>query len=237
MNRTVTAILLIAAAVLTNAAFTALGTVFNYPDVLKEPVEEILARFRDSQGFVMGWFSLLALSAALFAPIAIEVGRLSKHRAMRIAVPVGVAAAVVQVIGLARWPLLVPGFAAGALSGDPEQAAAARESFELAHLALGTFVGETLGYLLTAVWTALVLVALGRALAGWWFTALGAVSAVLIFVGVFSPLALPFVDFANLVGYIAWSLWLVVFAVLLLRGRTATPIGVEARPTSAAMVD
>ena len=68
MNRKLTAVLLIAAAVLTNAAFTVLGTVFNYPDVLKEPVEEILAAFRASQTAVTVWFAVLALSAALFAP-------------------------------------------------------------------------------------------------------------------------------------------------------------------------
>jgi hypothetical protein len=43
MSRKVTATLLITAAVLTNAAFTVLGMVFNYPDVLKQPVEEVLA--------------------------------------------------------------------------------------------------------------------------------------------------------------------------------------------------
>ena len=68
----------------------------------------------------------MALSAALFAPIAVGVGRLSDHPAMRAAVPVGIAAAVVQVIGLARWPLLVPGYAADAASADPAVAAAAR---------------------------------------------------------------------------------------------------------------
>ena len=49
MNRTLTAVLLLAAAVLANAAFTGLGTVFNYPDVLKEPAADILAAFRASQ--------------------------------------------------------------------------------------------------------------------------------------------------------------------------------------------
>ena len=154
MNRKLTATLLIAAAVLTNAAFTVLGTVFNYPDVLGEPVEDILAAFRANQTTVVAWFAVMALSAALFAPIAIGVGRLSTHRAMRIAVPVGIAAAVVQVIGLARWPVLVPGFAADAASSDPTIAAGARDSFLLAHRVLGTVVGETLGYLLTAAWTA-----------------------------------------------------------------------------------
>jgi hypothetical protein len=136
---------------------------------------------------------------------------------MRIAVPVGIAAAVVQVIGLARWPLLVPGFAADAASSDPAVAAGARDSFLLAHRLLGTVVGETLGYLLTAAWTLLVLIAVGRWIARRWFTALGAVSAVLILAGVLTPLHLPVVDTANFIGYVLWSVWLVIFAVLILR--------------------
>ncbi|MGV1007171.1 MAG: DUF4386 family protein [Dermatophilaceae bacterium] len=217
MTRKLTASLLITAAVLTNVAFTVLGMVFSYPDVLKEPADAILTSFRASQGAVTAWFLVLALSAALFAPIAIGVGRLSDHRAMRWAVPVGVAAAVVQVVGLLRWPLLVPRYAADAVSADPSVAQAARDSFGAAHRILGTFVGETGGYLLTAAWTVLVLVALGRTLAGRWFTALGAVSAVLILAGVLSPLGLPVIDTLNFVGYVLWSVWLVTFGVLLLR--------------------
>jgi len=68
-----------------------------------------------------------------------------------LAVPVGVAAAAVQVIGLLRWPLLVPSYAADATSPDPTVAAAARDSFTTAHHLLGNVAGETLGYSLTAV--------------------------------------------------------------------------------------
>ena len=211
-----TATLLIAAAVLTNVAFTALGSIFNYPDVLGEPAEEILAAFRASQAAVVAWFSVLALSAALFAPIAVGVGRLSTRNAMRAAVPVGVAAAVVQVIGLSRWPLLVPGFADRALSPDPGVAATARDSFLLAHRLLGVLMGETLGYLLTAAWTVLVLLALDRWFAPRWFTVLGVVSAVLILTGVLPALQVPGIDL-NFAGYVLWSVWLLVFAVLILR--------------------
>jgi hypothetical protein len=217
MNNKLTATLLITAAVLTNAAFTVLGMVFNYPDILGERVDDILAAFRASQATVVAWFTVMALSAALLIPIAIGVGRLSSRRAMRIAVPVGIAAAVVQVIGLARWPLLVPGFAADAASSNPATAAAARDSFMLAHRILGTVVGETFGYLLTAAWTMLVLIALGRTIAPRWFKALGAVSAVLILAGVLDPLQLPVVGLANFVGYVLWSAWLVIFAILILR--------------------
>jgi len=215
MNRKATAALLVTAAVLMTVAFTALGTVFNYPDVLKEPAGDVLAEFRASQAAVIGWFAVLAGSAALFAPIAVGVGRLSARPAMRLAVPVGIAAAAVQVIGLLRWPILVPGFAADAANPDPAVAAAARDSFGTANRLLGTVIGETLGYVLTAAWTLLVLVAVGRGIAGRWFTALGAGSAVLVLAGVLSPLDLPGIDLANFAGYILWSIWLVAFAVLI----------------------
>jgi hypothetical protein len=235
MNRKLTAVLLMAAAVLTNAAFTVLGSLFKYPDVLKEPVADILASFRDHQGEVTFWFAVMAVSAALFAPIAIGVGRLSTHWAMRLAVPAGIAAAVVQVIGLSRWPLLVPGFAADAASTDAATAAHGRESFETAHFILGNVIGETLGYTFTAAWTLLVLVALHRTLAGRWFTALGAVSAILIVAGVLSPLDLPIIDTANFVGYVLWSVWAIAFAVLLLvrRPRTTMTTSREAALTQA----
>ena len=100
----------------------------------------------------------------------------------------------------------MPGYAA---DGDTD-------AFRTASDILGTAIGETLGYLLTAVWTALVVVALGRQFAGRWFAALGLVSAALVFVGVFSPLELPVVDTANFFGYVLWSLWLIAFGVVIL---------------------
>jgi Domain of unknown function (DUF4386) len=216
MQPKLTACLLIVAPILTNAAFFALGSLFNYPDVLNEPVDEVLGAFRDSQGSVAAWFVVLACSAALLAPIAIGVGRLSGSRAMRAAVPVGIVAAVVQVIGLLRWPILVPGFAADAASVNPDVARAARDSFTTASNLLGTVVGESFGYVLTAAWTLLVVIAIGRDLAGRWFQILGAASAALIFVGVLSPLELPVIDTANFGGYILWSVWLISFGLVIL---------------------
>lgn len=218
-RRFVTPALLVGGAVLANVAFTWLGSAFNYPDVLKEPAAEVLVRFRDNRTEVVAGFVTLALSAALLAPIAVAVGRLSGHRLMRVAVPVGIAAAVVQVVGLSRWFLLVPGWADDALSPDPAVAAAARDAFVTANQVLGNLIGETFGYLLTAAWTLLVVLALGRGFAGAWFAALGTAAAVLVLGGVLSPLDLPLVDTANFLGYVLWSLWLVAFAAVLLRGR------------------
>jgi hypothetical protein len=230
MTRRHTAILLILAAVLANVGFTALGSIFNYPDVLDEPAGKVLASFRDHEGAVSGWFSILALSAALLAPIAVGVGRLSSTRAMRIAVRIGIAAAMVQVIGLMRWPILVPGYASDAASGNAGVASAARDSFTTASDILGTGLGETLGYLLTATWTVLVIVALGRRFAGRWFQVLGAVSAALVLAGVVSPLGLPVIDTANFVGYVLWSVWLIAFAVVILVQERRRAVPSQATP-------
>jgi hypothetical protein len=236
MNPRLTASLMILAAVLANVAFTALGSTFNYPDVLDEPAGQVLASFRADETAVSAWFSVLALSAALLAPVAIGVGRLSSDRVMRIAVKVGIAAAAVQVVGLMRWPILVPGYASDAASGSPDVAAAGRDSFTTASDILGTGIGETLGYLLTATWTVLVIVALGRRFAGRWFVGLGAVAAALVVAGVLSPLDLPGIDTANFAGYVLWSIWLIAFAVVVLvrerRAAASRPASPRAAVTS-----
>jgi Domain of unknown function (DUF4386) len=215
--RRVAAVLMVVAVVLANVAFLGLGSVFNYPDILQEPADEILAEFRDDEATIITLFTLLAISAALLAPIAILLGRLAGNELGRWSIGVGIAAAVVQVIGLSRWPLIVPFLA------DREDT----DAFETIHTVLGQVIGETFGYLLTATWTVLIIYALGQHLAGRWFTYLGLVAAALIAVGVLVPLDVPGTDFANFLGYILWSVWLIVFAVLVWRRRS--PVDVPVR--------
>ena len=50
MNPKLTATLLILAAVLANVGFTALGSIFNYPDVLDEPAGDVLAVLPRARG-------------------------------------------------------------------------------------------------------------------------------------------------------------------------------------------
>ena len=213
--RRVVIVLIVLAVVLANAAFIGLGSVFNYPDILQESADEILVEFRADEGAIIALFITLALSAALLAPIALLLGRLAANERGRWSIRVGIAAAVVQVIGLLRWALIVPFLA------DREDT----DAFETVHTVLGTVVGETFGYLLTATWTVLIISALGERLAGRWFSFLGYGAAALIAVGVLVPLDVPGADFANFVGYILWSIWMLAFATLIWRqpGRVDDP--------------
>ncbi len=211
-----TAALLIAGAVVVNVAFAGLGRVFDYPDVLGQPPADVLVRFHQNQWTVGALFLVLAAGAALLAPIAIGISRLGDSPALRMSRTVGIAAAVAQVAGLLRWPVIVP-FLAGE-SPDAQNA----EVFHALNLVLGTTVGETIGYALTATWTVLVCVGLRRVLLGRALTALGLVAATLIAIGTVAPLGVPMAGPATFVGYVAWSAWLVAVAVaLLIRRRSA----------------
>ena len=190
--------LLIAAAVGANAAFAGLAAVFDYPDVLNRPAAEVLDSFNANQPAVPLLFLLLAAAAALLAPISIGLaGRTPDSRAARLIVGFGIAAGAVQVIGLLRWPLVVP------FLSDPA-------TLRTLSTVLGTIIGETLGYLLTAAFTIAVvrgLPGLHRAVSG-----LGLVSAGLIAAGVLVPLEVPGADLANFAGYLLWSAWLIALA-------------------------
>jgi Domain of unknown function (DUF4386) len=153
-TRRLAAATMAAAALLAIAGFTVLGSVFEYPQILESPTADILELYRRHQGAVMAWFGALMVGAALLAPAGILLGRLAGGGRGRWIAGLGVAAAAVQVIGLSRWVLLVPGISRDAL--DPARTAAAHHSFELAHTWLGSVLGETIGYALTATFTVLV---------------------------------------------------------------------------------
>ena len=201
-TRRLAAAAMAAAALLAIAGFTALGSVFEYPQILKSPTAEILGLYRRHQGAVTAWFLVLVISAALLAPAGMLLGRLAGGSRGRWIARLGVAAAAVQVIGLSRWVLLVPGISSDAT--DPARTADAQRTFELVHTWLGTVLGETIGY----------------------------ASAGLIATGVLVPLGLAAATLTNFAGYVAWCLWLIARAVILWRApSTAARPGADgARP-------
>jgi hypothetical protein len=92
------------------------------------------------------WYGFM-LTAVLLAPLAVLLGQvLARDRleVVPVATTVGVLAAVVQFVGLARWPFLVPALAR--TYEDPTSSSATREAtavvFDSFHRYLGVAVGE-----------------------------------------------------------------------------------------------
>jgi hypothetical protein len=209
-----------AAASLAIAGFTALGSIFDYPAILKAPTGEILDAFRNQQTAVTVWFLALMISAALLAPIGVLLGRVAAGPLGKWITGIGLAAGAVQVIGLSRWVLLVPGVSADATVSS--ETADAHRTFQLLHTWLGTVLGETIGYALTATFTVLVVIATSGSIAPRWLGWLGYASAALIVTGVTVPLGLSVAGVSNFIGYVAWCAWLIAMAVILWRPRMTT---------------
>ncbi len=215
------------AALLAIAGFTALGSIFEYPQILEEPTADILSLFREHQGAVTGWFLVLVLSAAMLAPAGLLLGRLTGGSLGRWVAVVGVGAALVQVVGLQRWVTLVPGISEDAL--DPARRAAAEDRFETLHVVLGKVIGETIGYALTATFTVLVVVALRRRGLPQWLALLGYAAAALIATGVVIPVLEP-AGLTNFAGYVLWCVWLLAVAGVLVRKPGGAQHPAPARP-------
>jgi hypothetical protein len=157
---TAAALLLIAVPFAFNAAFARLAARFDYPDVLRRPTTEVLAKFRaGGTPLVLTWWAF-ALTAVALAPLAVLLsGAIDDADAtlLTVATTIGVLAALVQFLGLIRWPFLVPYLARA--DADPQSSEARREAVDVVFQAfnryLGVAVGEHLGYALTGAWTTL----------------------------------------------------------------------------------
>ena len=219
--------LLIGLPIAFNVFFFLLGRLFEYPAILRSPAGEVLSRFH-AGGLTLKlvWYGFM-LTAVLLAPLAVLLGQVLARDELDIvpvATTIGVLAAVVQVLGLARWPFLVPALAR--TYEDPNSSPATREAaavvFDSFHRYLGVAVGECLGYLFTGAWTVLVGVAMLQSSAfepwlAWPGIAIGLllVAGSLEFVGRFEEKGWTLAGAIIPIAYIAWSLWLVVSGLVL----------------------
>jgi hypothetical protein len=218
---TIAGLLLVAVPLAFNAAFALLAARFDYPDILRQPTTEVLAKFRaGGTPLVLTWW-VFALTAVLLAPLVVLFARaVADADAMLLAVAttLGVLAALVQFLGLVRWPLLVPYLAR--VDADREATDARREAidvvFQSANRYLGVAVGEHLGYALTGAWTTLAGIALTQtAAAPDWVGVPGIVIGPVLmlcsleFIGTHEPTGWKVAERLTPIAYIAWSLWLV----------------------------
>jgi hypothetical protein len=223
------AILLIAVPIGFNVAFFELGRVFDYPNILRKESDEILRRFAaGGSGLLLRWEALLLSALAVLpmaALLAVVLGAAPSLTAPSIVI--GAAAAIVQALGLVRWPFVVPELARRYIAAEGPDSEATRRTIELTfatlHRLLGVGVGEHLGYLLTGMWTLLIAASiLSTAVLPGWLGVIGLPIGVAILIGILEfvgpnekdgwPLAGTIVPIA----YIAWSLWLIALGVFLL---------------------
>jgi Domain of unknown function (DUF4386) len=224
----VAGVLLVALPLAFNALFFGLARLFDYPAVLRHSVGAILTRFHaGGVRLKLVWYAFM-LTAVLLAPLTVLLGQVLARDGLSVvpvATTVGVLAAVVQFLGLARWPFLVPALAR--MYEDPGSSEDVRDAitvvFVAFHRYLGMAVGECLGYLFTGAWTILVGAAMLQSSAfdawlAWPGIVVGASLVVgsLEFVGGFEEEGWKLAGTIVPIAYTAWSLWLILTGVVLL---------------------
>ena len=225
---TVAGLFLIAVSIAFNSAFALLAARFDYPNVLRQPTPCVLAKFRaGGTQLVLLWWAF-ALTAVLMVPLVVLLSSAiddADPALLSVATTVGVLAAVVQFLGLIRWPLLVPYLARA--NAAPDVSPARREAVDVVFQAfnryLGVAVGEHLGYLLTGAWTTLTGVALTQsAVVPSWLGVLGIVIGPVLmicsleFIGRYEATGWKLAERLTPMTYVAWSLWLVATGIALL---------------------
>lgn len=207
---------LIALALAFNLPYAQLATSFDYPGILRQPPETILAALAaGGPGLLATWYAFAAC-ALIFAPLAIAhaLTRITTHPALAItAALAGAFAGVLQAMGLLRWVLVMP-----QLAELPDATAA----FTALHAFGGAVIGEHLGQLTTALHVG-TMAALHRREDRRALALTGAITATLIAAGSFETPALalgitgdPFA-LAAIAGYLALTLWLILAGLSLRR--------------------
>jgi hypothetical protein len=223
------AVLLIAVPIAFNVAFFELGRAFDYPNILRGEPDEILRRFAaGGSGLLVRWQALLVSALAMLPLVALLAVVLDAPPALTVlSIVIGAAAALVQALGLVRWPFAVPELARRYVAADGPDAADTRRMIELVfatlYRLLGVGIGEHLGYLLTGLWTLLVAASvLSTAVLPSWLGVIGLPIGVALligtleFVGPNEKAGWPLAGTVVPIAYIAWSLWLIGLGVFLL---------------------
>jgi Domain of unknown function (DUF4386) len=176
---------------------------------------------------VLIWWGF-AMSAVLLAPAVVLLSATladANPPILALATATGLLAALVQFLGLIRWPFAVPYLARTAT--DTTATAATRDAvevtFQTLNRYLGVAVGEHLGYLFTGLWTALAGIALIQSdLLHPLFGVVGLVLAPLFvlgsleFVGPFESSGWKLAGTLVPLAYIGWSVWLLALGIGLL---------------------
>ena len=231
--RQLTGILLVVGAILVNIPYALLISTFDYPDILRASTSDILIQFSEGGSrliwtwLAFAWVGMPILLAILWLPRALKDEKNSDKGQLvgNVATFFGATSLMAQMIGLLRWPFVVPVLAR--LYTAPTATEATRDAvaavFQAVHQYGGVVIGEHIGQSFIILWMVLLSVSMLRqASAPCWLPWTGFVAAGIYALaqGEVLSTVLPGLQYwseAGLVGSLMWIGWLIALGVVLLR--------------------
>ena len=209
-----------------NVPYIRLTQIFEYDDILREPVVYVLTKFHaGGMQLILTWFAF-GLSALLFIPASILLHRIVDRQGspyLAIATVMGVLSGVLMAVGLMRWVFVVP-FLAN-LYIEPTSSLATREAVKVVYQAVhqygGVAIGEQLGQTLLIGWTIGVGTAMLRSpLFKAWVAWYGLFTTPLLLIGQSELVAtvipsMPIIELTP-IGFILWEIWMLIVGISLI---------------------
>lgn len=223
------ALLLALEAILVTVPFFILQSVFEFPDILRQPADYALKLFVQHESVIVPTYYVFLFSALTAIPLSVALVRFftSNNAASKgnsALLSLGTATAVFQALGFSRWvftvPMIAHAYFAPSVSEPSKQALALM--YDTLNRYLGMTVGEHLGFLSMGAWTIVL---------AWQFRKAGVVSErvsqILVWTGYatgvltmvsagehFGGGSAPFFAVLNIIANTAWIFWLVALAVM-----------------------
>lgn len=212
-----TGTLLLLMSLLIIVSWTGLMIRFEYPDILREPVEVILLKVKEGGIAIRLYWVGMVVSSLLILPIVMLLYRLTSHvnRSLSlVAASVGLFSAICHILGFSRWVFTVDYLASqyNSTSIRSGQKEAIEIMFNTIHMYLGVTVGETLGFITMGVWAILISIALYQAkVIKKWLVVLSIASGIGIVAGILDWVGW---SIAAEINAYAYQMWILIIAYL-----------------------
>jgi hypothetical protein len=226
--RKLTGLFFIVGAILVNIPYALLITNFDYPDILRAPIEEILTKFQaGGNSLIYTWLAFAWVGLPMLFGVIMLKRILEKESPpfLETATTIGVIGYMVQVIGLLRWVFVIPVLAR--LFTDPATDSAKKAAIAPVFIAVhqygGVILGEHLGQFLIIIWMSIIsgIIYKSRIFSKWvaWLGWIASAVYLLAQTELFATAIpnFPVIDWAGLYGSLLWLLWIIVIGVYLFK--------------------
>lgn len=131
--------------------------IFNYPKILRSPVNTILQKYHDGGGKLKFFWTCFALSSLMLIPLSAVFYKILNRNDtpyLIVGTAFGIASGIFYVLGLMRWVFLADNLSRKYL--DENTSVKTKETLELIfesfHIYCGNSIGETMGFLCMGIW-------------------------------------------------------------------------------------
>ena len=228
--RQLTGLFFILGAVLVNIPYTMLIINFDYPDILRAPVDQILTQFQaGGNALIYTWlaFAWVGLPMLFGAIMLQRILEKENSLFLETATTIGVIGFVVQVIGLLRWVFVIPVIAR--LYTDPTTATVTKDSLSALFIGIhqygGVVLGEHMGQFFIIVWMSMISAIIYKSpMFARWVAWLGWIASAVYLLAQTELVAtaipdFPVIGWAGLYGSLLWLLWMIVIGVYLIKNK------------------